>query len=201
MKKKVSGIVLALAVAMLALPMLPIAQAVQGGTPREIYHDLRVLGQLIPDYDPVPQMQGNMKCAEYTAHCAPVYILWDYDSAAGSPPYWGRLMGPATYKISYKINPNTMKGVVRLETKVTLPGGTFEGDMMWVGEMEVWDDGEGNNPYPNALQPENIKWHTFWKGTGAYEGWTILQDFNRIPPWVSGSDYAGDIHLIKPVDE
>jgi len=196
-KKKI--LVIVLAVAMLALPITSTVQAYKGGTPREIYHDLRVLGKLFPDYDPVPQMQGNMKCAEYTAYCAPVYILWDYDSAA-TPPWQGMLMGPATYKISYKINPNTMKGVVRLETKVTLPGGTFEGDMMWVGEMEVWDDGEGNHPYPNVVQPKSIKWHTFWKGTGAYEGWTILQDFNRMPPWVSGLDFAGDIHLIKPVD-
>jgi hypothetical protein len=198
MEKKILTLIMTIfALVVITLPMIPTVQALKGGTPREIYHDLAVVGKIFPDYDPVPEMQGNMKYAEYTAYCAPVFILWDYDGTV----FQQMLMGPATYEISYKINPNTMKGVVHLKTEVNVPGGKFVGDMIWVGELEVWKDAQGNQPYPNAVQPKTVKWHTFWKGTDTYDGWTIVQNFNRHPPWVSGPNMPGDNHLIKPIDE
>ena len=204
MKKKI--LVIVLAVAMLALPMLPTAQAWKGGTPREIYHDLFVLGSLVPDYNPVPEMVGNIQYATYTAqsyHFIFGYkwlgIFWDF---IGTAPQQ-RLDGTATYEIDYKINPKTMKGVVHLKTVVTLgadtPGdlsddGTFEGVMIWVGVLEF-----GEEPYQDTVNVERLKWHTFWKGTGAYEGWTIAQNMHSNPPWSSGLDMPGNLHLLKPI--
>ena len=91
-----------------------------------------------------------------------------------------------------------MKGVVHLETVVTLPGGTFEGIMFWIGDLELAGE---TDPYPNTLDLVEVKWHTFWKGTGAYDGWKITQNFNTHPPWTSGMDMPGNMHLTKPIDE
>jgi hypothetical protein len=190
-KKKI--LVIGLVVAMLALPMISTAQALKGGVPTEIYHDLRVGGMIIPDYNPVPEVRGNIQYAEYTAHCDMVRIRWDF---IGDDPQQ-MLVGTATYVIEYKINLDTMKGVAHVKTEVTVGGSTFEGEMIWVGDLVF-------NPYfPAAVMPYgDVKWHTFWKGTNAYDGWTIIQNMNFNPPWtnIMASESAGDNHLIKPID-
>ena len=192
-KKKI--LVVALAVAMLALPMISAVQALEGGVPTEIFHDLRVGGMIVPDYNPEPEVRGNIQYAEYTAHCDMVSIRWDFID--GTPQQM--LTGTATYAIEYKINLNTMKGVVHVKTEVTVGGSTFEGEIIWVGDLVF------NTYFPAAVMPNvfgGVKWHTVWKGTGAYDGWTIIQNINLNPPWTNMMTYeiAGDNHLIKPID-
>jgi hypothetical protein len=192
-KKRI--LVIALAVAMLALPIISAVQALEGGVPTEIFHDLRVGGMIIPDYNPEPEVQGNIQYAEYTAHCDMVSIRWDY--IGGTPQQM--LTGTATYAIEYKINLNTMKGVVHVKPEVTVGGSTFEGEIIWVGDLVF------NPQFPATVLPNvfgGVKWHTVWKGTGAYDGWKIIQNININPPWTNMMTYeiAGDNHLIKPID-
>jgi hypothetical protein len=194
MNKKILTIFVSLlAVAISALPMISIAQAKLGGIPTEIYHDLRVGGMIVPDYNPVPEVRGNIQYAEYTAHCDMVSIRWDF--IEDTPQQM--LVGTATYVIEYKINLNTMKGVAHVKTVVTVGESTFEGEMTWVGDFVF-------NPYfPAAVMPYgDVKWHTFWKGTNAYDGWKIIQNINMNPPWtdIMTFEIAGDNHLIKPID-
>jgi hypothetical protein len=186
---------LALAVAMLALPMISIAQAKPGGIPTETYHDLKVGGMIVPDYNPESEVRGNIQYAEYTAHCDMVTIRWDF--IGGIPQQM--LMGTATYVIEYKINLNTMKGVAHVKTEVTVGESTFEGEIIWVGDLVF------NTYFPAAVMPNafgDVKLHTVWKGTGAYDGWKIIQNINVNPPWTNMMTYeiAGDNHLIKPID-
>jgi hypothetical protein len=195
MNKKV--LVIALALAMLALPMISIVQAKKGGIPTEIFHDLKVGGMILPD-DPTeiyPEMQGNMQYAEYAAHCDTVTIRWDF--IEGTPQ--NTMTGSATYVIEYKVNLNTWeaytipgsgfcRGVAHIKTIVTLDGGTFEGEMIWVGDLLLMANGA-------VFSGSNRKWHTFWKGTDAYEGWTIIQNMNSHP-----TESVENNHLIKPID-
>ena len=168
----------------MTLPMISTAQAWQGGIPTEIYDDLQVWGMIKPDYNPVPEVRGNIQYASYTAQCyagmSPVKwigIFWD-DGAQS-------LTGNATYEIDYKINLNTMHGVVRLKTVVTLPDGTFEGDMFWNGELQFRSD------YLDTVNLVSGMWHVFWRGTSAYDGWTIVMNMNGHP-----DNFVSSVHLI-----
>ena len=212
MKKKL--LVWALVVAMLALPMISIAQAKPGGIPTEIYHDVMIWGVIFADGPAMDVVvRGNMQYGRYTAQSwgtAPNGGPW-FPAVAIS---WGGVLfvdpttqvvvGLATFDVDYKININTMKGLVHLATVMTLPGGTFEGDIFLIGELLLLPDGTVS--IPGFLGgDENSMWHDFFKGTGAYEGWTIVQNINAKPPWFefieTGPIVAGDSHLIKPIDE
>ena len=194
-------LVLALAVAMLALPMISIVQAKKGGIPTETFHDLTVGGLIVADYLPDPEVRGNMQYAEYTAHCDTVTIRWDF--IEGTPQNTKTVT--ATYVIEYKVNlktkePTTIttpygpieaalcQGVAHIKTIVTLDGGTFEGEMIWVGKLLLMPSGV-------IYSGSDCKWHTFWKGTDAYEGWIIIQNMNGHP-----TESVVNNHLIKPID-
>ena len=212
MKKKL--LVWALVVAMLALPMISIAQAKPGGIPTEIYHDVMIWGVIFADGPAMDVVvRGNMQYGRYTAQ--------SWGTAPNGGPWfpavdisWGGVLfvdpttqvvvGTATFDVDYKININTMKGLVHLATVMTLPGGTFEGDIFLIGELLLLPDGTVS--IPGFLGgDENSMWHDFFKGTGAYEEWTIVQNINAKPPWFefieTGPIVAGDSHLIKPIDE
>ena len=213
MKKKL--LVWALVVAMLALPMISIAQAKPGGIPTEIYHDVMIWGVIFADGPAMDVVvRGNMQYGRYTAQSwgtAPNGGPW-FPAVAIS---WGGVLfvdpttqvvvGTATFDVDYKININTMKGLVHLATVMTLPGGTFEGDIFLIGELLLLPDGTVS--IPGFLGgDENSMWHDFFKGTGAYDGWTIVQNVNANPPWFEYIPpgtwvVAGDSHLIKPIEE
>jgi len=217
MNKKVLGVFVSLlAVAMLALPMVSIAQAKPVGVPTEIFHDVMIWGIIIPDGPAMDVvMRGNIQYGRYTAQS------WGSNPADPTTLFpavaisWGGVLfvdvdtqlvvGLATFDVDYKINTKTMKGVVHLATVMTLPGGTFEGDIFLIGELLLQSDGTVS--IPGFLGgDENSMWHGFFKGTGAYEGWTIVQNINANPPWFEFIPpgtivVAGDSHLIKPIDE
>ena len=110
------------------------------------------------------------------------------------------LIGTATFDVDYKINTDTMKGVVHLATVMTLPGGTFEGDIFLIGELLLLPN---STLSIGTIVGEDAMLHGFFKG--AYEEWTIVQNINAKPPWFefieTGPIVAGDSHLIKPIDE
>ena len=213
MKKKI--FVIALAMTMLALPMISIAQAKPGGIPTEIFHDVMIYGMIIPDGPATDVvMRGNIQYGRYTAQSwgqDPTDLTNVFPAIAIS---WGGvlfvdpttqlLLGAATFDVDYKINTNTMKGVVHLATVMTLPDGTFEGNIFLIGELLLLpDDTVSINSLTNG---EDVMWHGFFKGTGTYEGWTIVQNMNANPPWFEYIPpgtivVAGDSHLIKPIDE
>ena len=212
MKKKI--LVIALAVTMLALPMISIAQAKPEGTPTEIFHDVMIYGMIIPNGPATDVvMRGNIQYGRYTAQS------WGSDPANPTTLFpavaitWGGvlfvdpttqiLVGLATFDVDYKINTKTMKGVVHLATVMTLTGGTFEGDIFLTGELLLLPD---NTLSINTNVGEDAMLHGFFKGTGAYEGWTIVQNMNANPSWFEYIPpgtwvVAGDSHLIKPIDE
>jgi hypothetical protein len=211
-KKKV--LVLTLAVVMLALPMVSSVQAKPGGISTEIFHDVMIYGMIIPDGPATDVvMRGNIQYGRYTAQS------WGSDPTnptivfPGIAITWGGvlfvdpttqiLLGTATFDIDYKINTKTMKGVVHLATVMTLTGGTFEGDIFLTGELLLLPD---NTLSINTNVGEDAMLHGFFKGTGAYEGWTIVQNMNANPSWFEYIPpgtwvVAGESHLIKPIDE
>ena len=212
MKKKV--LVLTLAVVMLALPMVSSVQAKPGGISTEIFHDVMIYGMIIPDGPATDVvMRGNIQYGRYTAQS------WGSDPTnptivfPGIAITWGGVLfvdpttqvvvGLATFDVDYKINTKTMKGVVHLATVMTLPGGTFEGDIFLIGELLLLPD---NTLSVFTTVGEDAMLHGFFKGTGAYEGWTIVQNMNANPSWFEYIPpgtwvVAGDSHLIKPIDE
>jgi hypothetical protein len=219
-KKKI--FVIALAVTMLALPMISIAQAKPEGTPTEIFHDVMIYGMIIPDGPATDVvMHGSIQYGRYTAES------WGSDPADPTTLFpavaitWGGvlfvdpttqiLVGLATFDVDYKINTNTMKGVVHLAAEITLgemtpdtsDDGTFEGDIFMTGELLLLPD---NTLSINTNVGEDAMLHGFFKGTGAYEGWTIVQNMNANPSWFEFIPpgtwvVAGDSHLIKPIEE
>jgi hypothetical protein len=211
-KKKI--LVIALVVAILVLPMISIAQAKPQGTPTEIFHDVMIYGMIIPDGPATDVlMRGNTQYGRYTAES------WGSDPTdpttlfPGIAITWGGVLfvdptthvvvGLATFDVDYKINTKTMKGVVHLAAVMTLPGGTFEGDIFLVGELLLLPD---NTLSITTTVGEDAMLHGFFKGTGAYEGWTIVQNMNANPSWFEYIPpgtwvVAGDSHLIKPIDE
>jgi hypothetical protein len=211
-KKKV--LVLTLAVVMLALPMVSSVQAKPGGISTEIFHDVMIYGMIIPDGPATDVvMRGNIQYGRYTAQS------WGSDPTnptivfPGIAITWGGVLfvdpttqvvvGLATFDVDYKINTKTMKGVVHLATVMTLPGGTFEGDIFLTGELLLLPD---NTLNINTNVGEDSMLHGFFKGTGSYEGWTIVQNMNANPSWFEYIPpgtwvVAGDSHLIKPIDE
>jgi hypothetical protein len=219
-KKKI--FVIALAVTMLALPMISIAQAKPEGTQTEIFHDVMIYGMIIPDGPATDVvMRGNIQYGRYTAES------WGSDPTdpttlfPGIAITWGGVLfvdpttqvvvGLATFDVDYKINTNTMKGVVHLAAEITLgemtpdtsDDGTFEGDIFLIGELLLLPD---NTLSVFTTVGEDAMLHGFFKGTGAYEGWTIVQNMNANPSWFEYIPpgtwvVAGESHLIKPIDE
>ena len=193
-KKKI--LVIALAVAMLALPMISIAQAKPGGTPAENYQDLQIWGFVLPaspvDIDVKGKMQYGTYNAKSYAGMMPVVewvgIFWNGVPLQGAES----LMGTATFEVEYKINTDTGMGVVHISGVFTVPGGTFEGDLLWVGEFALNAD--------NTLYVAKIMWHAVYHGTGDYEGWKIVVNNNGRPSWGGPPAYmfAGSNHLLKP---
>ena len=220
MKKKI--LVIALAVTMLALPMISIAQAKPEGTPTEIFHDVMIYGMIIPDGPATDVvMHGSIQYGRYTAESwgsAPadpttlfpaVAITWG--GVLFVDPTTQILVGLATFDVDYKINTNTMKGVVHLAAEITLgemtpdtsDDGTFEGDVFLIGELLLLPD---NTLSVFTTVGEDAMLHGFFKGTGAYEGWTIVQNMNANPSWFEYIPpgtwvVARNSHLVKPIDE
>ena len=174
--------------AIMTLPMVPTAQAYKGGLPKENY-DMFVGGDIIPILPVDVSTQGNIQFGRYDAYAPVVFIGWDL-IAPWTPQQ--SLMGTGTYEIEYKINTNTMKGAVHLKTEISVPGGTFEGEMKWIGGLVLESD--------DTVDLNNVKWNTIWHGTGAYDGWTIIQNMNGIPGAVNGHDlfFIFNCHLVKP---
>jgi hypothetical protein len=219
-KKKI--FVIALAVTMLALPMISIAQAKPEGTPTEIFHDVMIYGMIIPDGPATDVvMHGSIQYGRYTAES------WGSDPVdptivfPGIAITWGGVLfvdpttqvvvGLATFDVDYKINTNTMKGVVHLAAEITLgemtpdtsDDGTFEGDIFLIGELLLLPD---NTLSVFTTVGEDAMLHGFFKGTGAYAGWTIVQNMNANPSWFEYIPpgtwvVAGESHLIKPIEE
>jgi hypothetical protein len=204
-----------LAVAILSLPIISIVQAKSGGVPTEIFHDVMIYGIIVPDGSADVEVRGNIQYGRYTAQS------WGSNPADPTTLFpavaitWGGVLfvdvdtqivvGLATLDVDYKINTKTMKGEVHLATVMTLPGGTFEGNIFLIGELLLLPDGTVS--IPGFLGGnDNSMWHGFFKGTGAYEGWTIVQNINANPQWFdfippATTIVAGDSHLIKPIDE
>ena len=176
MKKKV--LVIALAFAMLALPMVSAVQAWGWNPPSEVYDDLLVGGMIYPD-EPVEvtvRTWRNIQWGRYTANAPFVFIGWDFPEGGGPTEHF--LIGSGEYSICYTINTNTGKGVVHLKTVTTIgapfPAGTFEGSMFWIGDLSLLEDDT-----VDLNDAGNWNWYTYWRGTGAYEGWTITQNFDE----------------------
>ena len=211
MKKKI--LVITLVVAMLVLSMASVAQAKPQGIPTEIFHDVMIYGLILPDTptDVDVMVQGNIQYGRYTAQSwgqdpnnptivfPAVAITWG--GVLFVDPTTQILQGTAALDVDYKINTNTLKGVVHMATVMTLPGGNFEGDIFLMGELLLLPD--------NTLSigiSEDLMWHGLFKGTDAYEGWTIVQNMNANPPWFEYIPpatwvVAGNSHLVKPIDE
>jgi hypothetical protein len=180
------------------LPMIPTAQAVKGGIPTENYDDVKIWGFLLPVEDATDvYVRGNVQYGRYTARSFTsmiggvewIAIFWD-----GVPMVDAQsLMGTATYDIDYKVNLNTMHGVARLKTVISVPGGTFEGDMFWSGELTFRSD------FANTLNTVGVVWRNILRGTGAYDGWKIGMTVNAIPYMHGAQDaWVMSCHLIKP---
>jgi len=180
------------------LPMIPTAQAVIGGIPTENYDDVKIWGFLLPVEDATDvYVRGNVQYGRYTARSFTsmiggvewIAIFWD-----GVPMVDAQsLMGTATYDIDYKVNLNTMHGVARLKTVISVPGGTFEGDMFWSGELAFRSD------FANTLNTVGVVWRNILRGTGAYDGWKIGMTVNAIPYMHGAQDaWVMSCHLIKP---
>jgi hypothetical protein len=180
------------------LPMIPTAQAVIGGIPTENYDDVKIWGFLLPVEDATDvYVRGNVQYGRYTARSFTsmiggvewIAIFWD-----GVPMVDAQsLMGTATYDIEYKVNLNTMHGVARLKTVISVPGGTFEGDMFWSGELAFRSD------FANTLNTVGVVWRNILRGTGAYDGWKIEMTVNAIPYMHGAQDaWVMSCHLIKP---
>ena len=196
--KKVKNkiLVIALAVAMLALPMISAVQAKEGGTPAENYQDLQIYGFVLADGPADIEVNGKTQYGTYTTtsytSMTPdvewVGIFWN-----GVPMVDAEsLMGTSTGVVEYKINTDTGMGVAHSWVVFTLPGGTFEGDMLWVGEFALAPD--------NTLLVVKVMWHAVYDGTGDYEGWKIVVNQNGRPSWGGPPAYmfAGSNHLLKP---
>ncbi len=182
----------------MTLPMIPAAQANEGGVPVENYDDVKVWGYLLPVEDATDvSVLGNVQYGRYYAESfnnpARQYkwigIFWDGIPFQGAQS----LMGIASSEADYKVNLNTMHGVVHFKTVITVSGGTFEGDTFWNGEFAFRSD------YENTLNIVNGMWHNSYRGTGAYDGWKIEMSINS-RPLANGAQEAWIIscHLIKP---
>jgi hypothetical protein len=191
MKKRI--IVLAMTVftlIVMSLQIIPTVQAWGWNPHSEVYDDLIVGGDIFPD-EPVEvkvQTRRNIQSGKYSANAPAVYILWDLiDPPPAEPPFSnGFMMGEGEYVISYTINTDTGEGIAILKTKVTLGAmtpddksddGTFTGKMFWIGDLSILEDDTIDLNHAGHWD-----WHTYWRGTGAYAGWTITQNFDET--WV-----------------
>jgi hypothetical protein len=198
MNKKIL-IVIVLTMVVMTLPIISIAQASQGGVPAENYDDVKIWGYLLPVEDATDvSVRGNVQYGRYAAQSfgAPssggpqwIGILWSGNSLSDAQ----YLMGTASQNAEYKINLNTMHGVVHFKTVITVPGGTFEGETFWNGEFAFRSD------YENTLNFVSGVWRNSYRGTGAYEGWKIEISMNS-GPLANGAQEAmiTSCHLIKP---
>ena len=197
MNKKIL-IVIVLTMVVMTLPIISIAQASQGGVPAENYDDVKIWGYLLPVEDATDvYVLGNVQYGRYTARSFTsmsggvewIAIFWDGVPFSGAQS----LMGIATYDIEYKVNLNTMHGVARLKTVISVPGGTFEGDMFWSGKMAFRSD------FVDTLDVVGVVWRNILRGTGAYDGWKIEMTVNAIPYMHGAQDaWVMSCHLIKP---
>ena len=197
MNKKIL-IVIVLTMVVMTLPIISIAQASQGGVPTENYDDVKIWGFLLPVEDATDvYVLGNVQYGRYTARSFTsmsggvewIAIFWDGVPFGGAQS----LMGIATYDIEYKVNLNTMHGVARLKTVISVPGGTFEGDMFWSGKMAFRSD------FVDTLDVVGVVWRNILRGTGAYDGWKIEMTVNAIPYMHGAQDaWVMSCHLIKP---
>jgi hypothetical protein len=197
MNKKIS-IIIVLTMVVMTLPLISIAQASQGGVPAENYDDVKIWGYLLPVEDATDvSVRGNVQYGRYAAQSfgssggGPLWIgiFWDGVPFSGAQS----LMGTASQNAEYKINLNTMHGVVHFKTVITVPGGKFEGETFWNGEFAFRSD------YENTLNFVSGVWRNSYRGTGAYEGWKIEISMNS-GPLANGAQEAmiTSCHLIKP---
>jgi hypothetical protein len=195
MKKKIL-VMSVFTLVIMTLPLIPMTQAKKGGIPTEIYQDAQIYGFIRADGPVDIDINGKMQYGTYTAKSyggmtSPVEwvgIFWN-----GVPMVDAEsLMGTATSDVEYKINTNTGMGVAHVWTVFTVPGGTFEGDLLWVGELALKAD--------NSLNVVKVMWHGVFDGTGDYEGWKIVLNQNGHPSWGPPTAYtfAGSNHLLKP---
>jgi hypothetical protein len=181
----------------MTLPMIPTAQACRCRRPTEVYDDLFVWGGTVPDGPAdVWSLWGNKQCGRFTAHSSFVQILWDRNPDLPTPPkYNGILEGEGEYIVCYTINKDTGKGIATLKTKVTIDddvygAGTFEGYILWVGDLILNPDNTVRLPNLNMGEMGSWAWYTYWRGTLAYAGWTITQNFDET--WnTPGGNYEG----------
>jgi hypothetical protein len=177
----------------MTLPMIPTAQAKKGGIPTENYQDLQIWGVVLPDSTVEINVNGKMQYG--------TYIVKSYDMMMNEwiAIFWNgqpfvdaeMLSGTASGLLEYKINTDTGMGVAYVSFVITIPGeGTFEGDMVWVGEFALNAD--------NSLNVVKVMWHAVYDGTGTYEGWRIVTNSNGRPSWSVPPLFAGSSHLLKP---
>jgi hypothetical protein len=178
-------LIIALAVALLALPMISSVQAWGWNPHSEVYDDLLVGGNIFPD-EPVEvkvRTLGNIQCGKYSANAPVVFIVWDIIQPYPDLIANGFMMGEGEYVISYTINTDTGEGIAILKTKVTIGAntpddksddGTFTGKMYWAGDLSILEDDTVDLNHAGHWD-----WHTYWRGTGAYAGWTITQNFDE----------------------
>ena len=183
MKKRIMVLAMTvLTLAVMTLPMIPTAQAGGWNPHSEVYDDLVVGGAIFPD-EPVEvkvRTLGNIQCGKYSANAPMVFIGWDWPESGPTEHF---LYASGEYVISYSINTDTGVGIAILKTKITLgvmtpddksDDGTFTGKMYWIGDLSILEDDTVD------LNPAGQwDWHTYWRGTGAYAGWTITQNFDE----------------------
>jgi hypothetical protein len=195
MKKRIlifSMTVLTLVV--ITLPMIPTAQAKKGGIPTENYQDLQIWGFVLPDSTVEINANGKMQYGTYTVKSYNnmmksaewIAIFWNGQPFVDA----AMLSGTASGILEYKINTDTGMGVAHVSFVITVPGGTFEGDMVLVGEFDLNAD--------NTLNVVKVMWHAVYDGTGDYEGWRIVTNNNGRPSWSVPPFFAGSSHLVKP---
>jgi hypothetical protein len=184
-------LVIVLAVAMLALPMISAVQAYGWEKKPEDIYEVDVSGQIVPDSEVDFWETRKWQFGKYTAHSekygAPpgteeFSIAWDDKELIGTEVLW----------VSYKIDLDSFdgdtfdggkfcQGIVNFKVEITFEGGKFKGHMQWVGDLVLKPDNTVRLPIyypPMGIFEEGIwAWHTYWQGTGAYAGWKITQAF------------------------
>jgi hypothetical protein len=169
MKKRI--LILAMTVftlGVMTLPMIPAAHA-YGWEKSENTYAASVNGMIVADEGEVDFWETrNWYFGKYTAHSEIggidlLRISWDDEV----------LEGTEVLHVSYRINKDTMEGIVRFKVEITFEDGKFKGHMQWVGDLVKLPD--------NTVMPKfsggSWAWYTYWQGTGAYAGWKLTQRF------------------------
>lgn len=161
----------------------------------KLFHDLQMWGYIVVDGDVTTEEKGKMQYGTYMAKSINPYttIEWFAFFWNGVPMHGAKtLMGTASFEFEYKINTDTKMGTLRAWCVYTVPGGTFEGEMLCVGELSLNAD--------DSITIVKVMVTGTYHGTGAYEGWKITQNQNGRPSWSNPAlnMLAGSNHLLIP---